>query len=105
MQPRPAIVSIMADGSVMVTTAGMEMGQGMFTKVKQVSVVATVTTRLTPVSRCTRCIPQLSCMLDLNGKLCWHVKALGSHAQAPLPWIAGLEGADRGEDGPGQGGN
>ena len=39
MQPRPAIVSIMADGSVMVTTAGMEMGQGMFTKVKQVSFV------------------------------------------------------------------
>lgn len=36
VQPRPAVVSIMADGSVMVTTAGMEMGQGMFTKVKQV---------------------------------------------------------------------
>jgi hypothetical protein len=36
VQPRPAVVSIMADGSVMVTTAGMEMGQGIFTKVKQV---------------------------------------------------------------------
>ena len=52
MQPRPAIVSIMADGSVMVTTAGMEMGQGMFTKVKQVSSAAAVTTGLTPGRRC-----------------------------------------------------
>ena len=33
--PRPAVVSIFADGSVMVTTAGAELGQGMFTKVKQ----------------------------------------------------------------------
>lgn len=33
---RPAVVSIFADGSVMVTTAGAELGQGMFTKVKQV---------------------------------------------------------------------
>ncbi|BDA48926.1 probable indole-3-acetaldehyde oxidase [Coccomyxa sp. Obi] len=31
--PRPAVVSIFADGSVMVTTAGAELGQGMFTKV------------------------------------------------------------------------
>lgn len=35
MPPRPAVVSIFADGSVMVTTAGAELGQGMFTKVKQ----------------------------------------------------------------------
>ena len=34
--PRPGIVSIFADGSVIVTCAGAEMGQGMFTKVKQV---------------------------------------------------------------------
>jgi xanthine dehydrogenase molybdopterin-binding subunit B len=35
VQPRPAVVSIFADGSVMVTTAGAELGQGMYTKVKQ----------------------------------------------------------------------
>jgi xanthine dehydrogenase molybdopterin-binding subunit B len=35
VHPRPAVVSIFADGSVMVTTAGAELGQGMFTKVKQ----------------------------------------------------------------------
>lgn len=33
--PRPGVVSIFADGSVIVTCAGAEMGQGMFTKVKQ----------------------------------------------------------------------
>ncbi len=37
VHPRPAVVSIFADGSVMVTTAGAELGQGMFTKVKQVT--------------------------------------------------------------------
>lgn len=65
MQPRPAIVSIMADGSVMVTTAGMEMGQGMFTKVKQVSSVATVAAGLTAVRRRTQGShsPRLSCMV------------------------------------------
>ncbi|KAK9918869.1 hypothetical protein WJX75_007680 [Coccomyxa subellipsoidea] len=36
--PRPAVVSIFADGSVMVTTAGAELGQGMFTKVTQVAI-------------------------------------------------------------------
>lgn len=30
------------------------------------------------------CNARLSCLLNLNSKLCWHVKALGSHAQALL---------------------
>ena len=60
MQPRPAIVSIMADGSVMVTTAGMEMGQGMFTKVKQVSFAASATTGLMPVRSCVQNILRCS---------------------------------------------
>ena len=30
------------------------------------------------------CNAQLPCLLNLNSKPCWHVKALGSHAQALL---------------------
>ena len=100
VQPRPAIVSIMADGSVMVTTAGMEMGQGMFTKVKQVSLVATVTTGLTPVRRCMQEShnAQLSCMVNFNGKLRWRVKALGSRAR-PHCLKSSTGGAGREEEG------
>ena len=35
--PRPALVSLYPDGTVLVTCAGTEMGQGLFTKAKQVS--------------------------------------------------------------------
>ena len=104
MQPRPAIVSIMADGSVMVTTAGMEMGQGMFTKVKQVSLVATLTTGLAPVRRRAQGShnPRLSCVVNFNGKLRWHVKALGSRAR-PHCLKSSTGGAGREEEGTGQG--
>ena len=73
MQPRPAVVSIMADGSVMVTTAGMEMGQGMFTKVKQVSSAASWTTALKTCeqSYTMHLNPQLSCMLNVYDSLLW----------------------------------
>ena len=35
--PRPCLVNLYPDGTVLVTCAGTEMGQGLFTKVKQVS--------------------------------------------------------------------
>ncbi len=35
--PKPALVSLYPDGSVLVTAGGTEMGQGLFTKAKQVS--------------------------------------------------------------------
>ncbi|KAL0029788.1 hypothetical protein WJX77_000034 [Trebouxia sp. C0004] len=35
--PRPALISLYPDGTVLVTCAGTEMGQGLFTKVKQIS--------------------------------------------------------------------
>ncbi|KAA6423444.1 MAG: Aldehyde oxidase, partial [Trebouxia sp. A1-2] len=35
--PRPALISLYPDGTVLVTCAGTEMGQGLFTKVKQVA--------------------------------------------------------------------
>ena len=39
MGPKPALVSLHPDGSVLVTAGGTEMGQGLFTKVKQVGAV------------------------------------------------------------------
>jgi len=34
--PKPALVTLYPDGSVLVTAGGTEMGQGLFTKAKQV---------------------------------------------------------------------
>ena len=38
--PRPCLVNLYPDGSVLVTCSGTEMGQGLFTKAKQVGTTA-----------------------------------------------------------------
>ena len=38
--PRPCLVNLYPDGTVLVTCAGTEMGQGLFTKAKQVGTAA-----------------------------------------------------------------
>ena len=43
--PRPALASLYPDGNVLITCAGTEMGQGLFTKVKQVRLPACGLTR------------------------------------------------------------
>lgn len=69
--PRPALASLYPDGNVLITCAGTEMGQGLFTKVKQVRLPAYVLTQSAWLLHHIKLLSQTcNCQSCLLGQCC-----------------------------------